>query len=162
MSIALLDDRTKKHEPQDDFESFIYVMLYHGLRYLPHNEVGPGLGNIIAFIFDVGLDVGNGEWRGGAVKAALAARLRSLRRDFRFECGPFTSWIVDALEAINEWNIFRHSNSTFTTKIKRETLALRDHQQLISLWKDVLGMDGWPSNDRVQSQLKSTGSKRSH
>ncbi|KAK0494667.1 hypothetical protein EDD18DRAFT_1256202 [Armillaria luteobubalina] len=169
MSIALLDERTKKHEPQDDFESFIYVMLYHGLRYLPHNEVGPGLKNLVSFIFDVGIDVGNGEWRGGAAKAALAASLRPLRRDFRFECDPFTSWIVDALEAINEWNTFRHSNSTFTTKsrlnksiVKRETLALRDHQQLILLWKDVLGMDGWLSDDRVESQLKSTSTKRSH
>ncbi|KAK0495796.1 hypothetical protein EDD18DRAFT_1167432 [Armillaria luteobubalina] len=169
MSIVLLDKRTKKHEPQDDFESFIYVMLYHGLRYLPHNEVGPGLKNLVSFIFDVGIDVGNGEWRGGTAKAALAASLRPLRRDFRFECDPFTSWIVDALEAINEWNTFQHWNSTSTTKsrlnksiVKREPLVLCDHQQLILLWKDVLSMDGWLSNDWVESQLKSASTKRSH
>ncbi|KAK0209066.1 hypothetical protein DFS33DRAFT_1415241 [Desarmillaria ectypa] len=167
MSIGLLRDRTKKHEPQDDFESFIYVMLYHGLCYLRHSKVGPGLRDTVALIFDDSVDNGDGTWRGGNMKTALAHDMGLLGADFQFDCHPFTNWIEDALEAVDEWVTFLRSKRQSTTKRRRgkavidsKTLVFRDHQELQLLWEEVLGMDGWPSNDAAKYQLEPTGTKR--
>ncbi|KAK0209060.1 hypothetical protein DFS33DRAFT_1415225 [Desarmillaria ectypa] len=167
MSIGLLRDRTKKHEPQDDFESFIYVMLYHGLRYLRHSKVGPGLQNTMARIFDDSVDNGDGTWSGGDAKTALAHDMGPLGVNFRFECHPFTNWIEAALEAIAEWNTILASQLRSSTKRGRSKPAMdrtiavfRDHQQLKLLWEEVLDMDGWPSNDAAKYQLEPTGTKR--
>lgn len=78
MSIRLLRDRTKKHSPQDDFESFVYVMLFYSLRYLRHDKLGPDLPNITSSIFDVGIYVGDG-MRGGNGKFALTLDFGDLR-----------------------------------------------------------------------------------
>ncbi|KAK0233974.1 hypothetical protein IW262DRAFT_1241657, partial [Armillaria fumosa] len=102
MSIRLLRDRTKKHEPQDDFESFVYVMLFHGLRYLRHNKVGPHLLNIISTIFDHAVDVGDG-MRGGNGKVGLISDFGDLGPHFRFDCDPFDGWIKPALGMIRKW-----------------------------------------------------------
>ncbi|PBL00120.1 hypothetical protein ARMGADRAFT_1116077, partial [Armillaria gallica] len=52
ISTRLLADGSQKHLSQDDFESFIWVTLYHGLRYLQHSKVGPVLRSLIPYIFD--------------------------------------------------------------------------------------------------------------
>ncbi|PBK76441.1 hypothetical protein ARMSODRAFT_999023 [Armillaria solidipes] len=84
MSIELLRDRTKKHEPQDDFESFVYVMLFYGLCYLHHNEVGPELPNVISAIFDAGIEATNGKLGGS---------------------GKLVCWIKSALAMIRRWQL---------------------------------------------------------
>ncbi|KAK0192848.1 hypothetical protein F5146DRAFT_979414 [Armillaria mellea] len=170
MSIALLDERTKKHEPQDDFESFIYVMLYHGLRYLSHNQPRNGLRNVMVYIFDVGLDVGDGEWVGGTTKTALAHSLKPLCRGFRFQCAPFNFWIEEMLFAIKEWQdvrtqrIKQSNGSTLRSSgtIDPKEATFHDHSRLESIWKKVLEMDGWPTNDQATYQLEPQGTKRTH
>ncbi|KAK0203533.1 hypothetical protein DFS33DRAFT_1274713 [Desarmillaria ectypa] len=99
MSIALLSERGKKHESQDDFETFVYVMLYHGLHYLPHNEVRPAFGTSL----------------------------------------PPSSMLA--------WMLGMGNGAEASQR---------------PLWrKDVLSMDGWPSNDHAKYQLEPTGHKRS-
>ncbi|KAK0494682.1 hypothetical protein EDD18DRAFT_1175629 [Armillaria luteobubalina] len=172
MSIALLDQTTKKHEPQDDFESFIYVMLYHGLSYLAHNQARSGLRNLMIFIFDVGIDVGDGQWCGGAAKTALVHSLKPLRPDFRFESSPFNFWIRQMLTATGQWQIVRTQTRTlpednaFTLlevpTIDPKKATFYDHSRLESFWKKVLEMDGWPTNDEATYQLEPSSTKRSH
>ncbi len=72
MSIALTTDRTKMQEPQDDFESFIYIMLYYGLFYLHYSKASPGLPNMISRIFDDSIDKGDETYGGDYVNSALA------------------------------------------------------------------------------------------
>ncbi len=173
MSIALLRNRNKKHAVQDDFESFIYVMLYHGLRYLAHNQPRSGLRSIMTSIFDGGINVGNGQWHGGTVKTALARDLDPLRPDFQFNCTPFDLWITEMLSAIDQWiGVLKarkrtqpddsavNSNVDPTTDAKK--VMFHDHSRLDSFWKKVLGMDGWPTNDQATYQLEPQGTKRSH
>ncbi|KAG7448789.1 uncharacterized protein BT62DRAFT_889320 [Guyanagaster necrorhizus] len=166
MSIGLLRNRNKKHEAQDDFESFIYVMLHHGLRYMTHSAVGHGLRNIISSIFDIAIDVGNGQWVGALGKGALVHGSGPLPEDFHFACVPFTKWIEDALEAINEWDIFSQSKRLSTKKHRSKpamdfaTLVFCDHQPLKLMWQKMLGMDGWPRNDHAKYQLEPRGNKR--
>ncbi|KAK0209045.1 hypothetical protein DFS33DRAFT_497825 [Desarmillaria ectypa] len=168
MSIGLLRDRKKKHEPQDDFESFIYVMLYHGLCYLRHRKVGPGLRDTVALIFDDNVDNGDGTWSGGNVKAALTHRDKGvLGVNFRFDSGPFNALMKEALAAIGEWRDFLTPEEPSDAPVRRvapaidpATLLFRDHTDLKSLWKWVLDMDKWPSNDQARYQLEPTGTKR--
>ncbi|KAK0466194.1 uncharacterized protein EV420DRAFT_1710145 [Desarmillaria tabescens] len=170
MSIGLLRDRTKEHEPRDDFESFVYVMLYHGLCYLRHSKVGPGLQNMIARIFADNVDNGNGTWSGGDTKTTLTQRDRGrLGSNFRFDCRPLNSWIRKALMAIGEWRNFSPSEpqsdsdkpgSDVLPAIDPQTSLFHDHTGQNSLWKSVLRMDGWPSNDQAKYQLEPTGTKQ--
>ncbi|PBK76458.1 hypothetical protein ARMSODRAFT_1078588 [Armillaria solidipes] len=170
MSIGLLRDRKKQHLPQDDFESFIYVMLYHGLRYLRHSKVGPGLRDTIASIFDDGTDNGDGTWSGGNGKASVALKDKgNLGVNFRFDCGPLDAWMKRALLAIGEWRNFTTPEDLSDDPFKRvpapidpKTLLFRDHTDLKTLWDWALLKDGWPSNDEAKYQLEPKGTKRTH
>ncbi|KAK0481366.1 hypothetical protein IW261DRAFT_1592552 [Armillaria novae-zelandiae] len=156
MSIRLLRDRTKKHSPQDDFESFVYVMLFHGLRYLRHNELGPDLPNIIS-IFDAGIYVRNG-MRGGAGKGALVHGVGALAEDFRFESDPFDNWIKSALDMISAWQNHLSPRLLVSSKPTADTPAFTNHDGLRLHWEKLLAMEGWPANDF--HQLDSKGTKR--
>ncbi|KAK0481387.1 hypothetical protein IW261DRAFT_1592568 [Armillaria novae-zelandiae] len=174
MSIGLLRDRKKEHLPQDDFESFIYVMLYHGLRYLRHSKVGPGLRDMIASIFDDGTDNGDGTWSGGNGKASMALKDKgNLGVNFRFDCGPINQWVQEALLAIGEWRNFSTQGElspksslipgrSVAPAINLATVVFRDHNDLKLLWNGALHMDGWPSNDEAKYQLEPKRTKRTH
>ncbi|KAG7440415.1 uncharacterized protein BT62DRAFT_1012784 [Guyanagaster necrorhizus] len=127
-------------------------MLYHSLRYLSHNDVGPGLRNKIATTFDVALDVGNGQWVGGIAKAALAQSLTHLRPDFRFDCGPFNEWIKHTLRAINQWRIAQIQKAW---QSEVSTVSL-DTEPAVDLKKKPVFHDHSP----LHYQLESRGNKR--
>ncbi|KAK0217675.1 hypothetical protein EDD85DRAFT_942553 [Armillaria nabsnona] len=142
MSIELLTDRTKKHEPQDDFESFIYVMLFYGLSYLRHNKVGPYLPNIISSVFDDGVDVGDGK-QGGTGKVALA-----------YGSGPLRRWQ-------QHLNPPPEDETSADPKPASDTVKFLTHDGLRLLWEKMLAMNGWPSADAAHFyQLKPKGTKR--
>ncbi|KAK0434022.1 hypothetical protein EV421DRAFT_1842230 [Armillaria borealis] len=174
MSIGLLRDRKKQHLPQDDFESFIYVMLYHGLRYLRHSKVGPGLRDTIASIFDDAIDNGDGTWSGGSGKASVTLEDKGhLGVNFRFDCDPINEWIEEALLAIGEWRTYSTQQEAsrksslipgrpVAPAIDLATVVFRDHNDLKLLWKGALRMAGWPSNDEAKYQLEPKGTKRTH
>ncbi|KAK0220331.1 hypothetical protein IW262DRAFT_1297415 [Armillaria fumosa] len=172
MSMAPLDQTPKKHEPRDEFESSIYVMLYHGLRYLPHNEVGPGLKNLLSFIFDLSIELGNGQYCGGPTKCSLVHSLKPLRPDFRFGCSPFNIWIRQMLSATDQWQMVRTQQTALpqdtpfrlvepTRVIDLEKAVFYDHSGLEAIWKKVLEMDGWPTDNEAAYQLEPSGTKRS-
>ncbi|KAK0466195.1 uncharacterized protein EV420DRAFT_1326591 [Desarmillaria tabescens] len=166
MSIGLLRDRTKIHELQDDFESFVYVMLYHGLRYLRHSKVGSGLQFTMDRIFDSIVDNGDGTWSGGDAKTSLAYEMGPLGVDFRFDSIPLTAWIHRALAGIGEWRHSLTQKALFKALggappiTNPSALLFRDHTELKGLWKWALDMDSWPSNDQARYQLEPTGTKR--
>ncbi|KAG7448788.1 uncharacterized protein BT62DRAFT_992758 [Guyanagaster necrorhizus] len=168
MSIGLLRNRNKKHEAQDDFESFIYVMLHHGLRYMTHSAVGPGLRNIISSIFDIAIDVGNGQWVGALGKGALVHGLGPLPQDFHFACGPFNQWIKHTIHAIKQWQTAQAQQPEVSAVALDTEPAIdlnkkpvfHDHSRLRDFWQAVLEMDGWPRNDRARYQLEPRGNKR--
>lgn len=174
MSIGLLRDRKKQHLPQDDFESFIYVMLYHGLRYLHHSKVGPGLRDTIASIFDDAIDNGDGTWSGGSGKVSVTQEDKGhLGDNFRFDCDPISEWMQEALLAIGEWRTYSTKRAAsrksslipgrhVAPAIDLATVVFRDHNDLKLLWKGALSMDGWPSNDAAKYQLEPKGTKRTH
>ncbi len=140
MFIELLRDRTKKHEPQDNFESFVYVMLFYGLCYLRHNEVGPELPNVISASFDAGIEATNGKL-GGSGKVGLVHGSGPLRRKFQFDCDPFSSWIKSALAMIRRWQ--QHLNpppedeTSADLKPAADTVKFLTHDGLKVLWEKM-------------------------
>ncbi|KAK0481369.1 hypothetical protein IW261DRAFT_1606688 [Armillaria novae-zelandiae] len=162
MSIALLRDRTKKHEPQDDFESFVYVMLFYGLCYLRHNEIGPDLPNVVSAIFDAARNIGHAK-RGGSGKAALVHGLGELSPDFRFDSDPFDSWMKSALVMIRQWQLHLTvpvDDTSAALKPPAETVKFMKHDGLRIHWEKMLDMKGWPSADEVHFYEPQFVSKR--
>ncbi|PBK76342.1 hypothetical protein ARMSODRAFT_1011607 [Armillaria solidipes] len=126
ISTRLLADGTQKHLLQDDFESFIWVTLYHGLHYLQHSKVGPGLQKLMPYIFDSCIDLSDGRFFGGVKKFVLLAL-----------------GMKNALFAICEWRDFSDAPDTdleselflifptsCTPPIDPEMVVLRDHKAL--------------------------------
>ena len=50
MSVMVLSDFTWKMDTPDDLESLLYVILWHSIRYLPHNC--PNVGPLMFKLFD--------------------------------------------------------------------------------------------------------------
>ncbi|KAH9947449.1 hypothetical protein B0H21DRAFT_891271 [Amylocystis lapponica] len=65
MSAASLNDANKQMVVQDDLESFLYVLLYFALRFLPNNH--PNVPSFMRHFFDGAYD-GDGVYRCGLVK----------------------------------------------------------------------------------------------
>ncbi|KAK0481370.1 hypothetical protein IW261DRAFT_1606689 [Armillaria novae-zelandiae] len=157
MSIALLRDMTKRHEPHDDFESFVYVMLFYGLCYLRHNRLDSALSNTISAIFNDAVDVEDGK-EGGDSKVALTIGLGRLGRKFRFDCDPFDSWIKYALGMTSKWQYHLYPPSGEETPAV-DTLKFSNHSGLRLLWKKILAINEWPSADEAhfyKTELKGT------
>ncbi|KAK0496213.1 hypothetical protein EDD18DRAFT_1462737 [Armillaria luteobubalina] len=160
MSIELLRDRTKRHQPQDDFESFIYVLLYYGLTHLHHSKTGPDLPEAISTIFDGATNLRDGR-RGGNGKVALIVDFGDLGRDFRFDCDPFDRWIKSALGMIRKWRSqfpAPGEENSADTKPAADTLQFTNHNGLKLHWEEMLALGGWPAKDSYR--LKSNGTKR--
>ncbi|KAK0466222.1 uncharacterized protein EV420DRAFT_1261173, partial [Desarmillaria tabescens] len=137
MPIGLLGNGTKIHQPQDDFESFIYVMLYYSLRYLQHSKVGPALPNLMTYIFDYSIHRCDGTWYRGAPKLSLACGWGVLGKDFRFECEPINRCIGGGIASIRQWRDYYESETytleeelkefTFLFQRAPSTLVFCDH-----------------------------------
>ncbi|KAF7439765.1 hypothetical protein PC9H_000101 [Pleurotus ostreatus] len=73
MSIDLLGSTGLPHKVSDDLESFLWVVLYYGLLYLPHNKVDE-LEKIIHVIFEEYTNYGEAKGGQGKCLAVTAGR----------------------------------------------------------------------------------------
>ncbi|OBZ73895.1 hypothetical protein A0H81_06304 [Grifola frondosa] len=67
MSSAVLDDKSRRPMIEDELESFFYVILYYGVRYLKHNS--KDVASFMAYFFD-SYSFANGEYSCGFPKRA--------------------------------------------------------------------------------------------
>jgi hypothetical protein len=147
----------KLHVAQDDIESFVILVLYYGLRYVKHNAFD--IKDIMLHVFDDGTD---GHSRGGQGKESLFLLRRPLYTNFHFtDNKPLTQWIDYAIDAVREWQT--HVNPPPPSRFGRpheatpmDQLQLRNHQQLIDVWNDVLAMPDWPEKDKTADQCPKT------
>ncbi|KAG6842702.1 hypothetical protein H0H87_010959, partial [Tephrocybe sp. NHM501043] len=92
MSSFLLKGTHTVHTIQDDMESFVYVVLYHALRYLGHNASSP-VPVILAKIFDSEELDNEGIARGGHNKKVLFNDPANiLGYGFQFHSEPLDIW----------------------------------------------------------------------
>ncbi|TFK38951.1 hypothetical protein BDQ12DRAFT_650578 [Crucibulum laeve] len=178
MSTLMLQKPGKQHVLQDDLESFVQLVIYHGLLYLKHNVV-PELPDIIEEVFDDHKVNVHGESIGGKGKDALFMRRKYITKDFEFENNKLlTEWLRFAILAVKEWitavtytpepttNPFIKSAS-LSSPVKKpdpESLVFHTHKPLLNALEILISTNNWPEDDAVAIQWKppvSKGSSRS-
>ncbi|KAG6863593.1 hypothetical protein C0993_010928 [Termitomyces sp. T159_Od127] len=138
------------HTIQDDMESFFYVMLYFGLRYLKHN-CARDVSLLLKDIFDhEEVDV-QGSVLGGYHKGSLILNPKmSLGGKFRFSSRPFQRWFEWSVQAIGEW--IEHCESTTsqraeTTQGAESKLLFYDHSNMAKVFAKCLDSQDWPTDE---------------
>lgn len=100
----------KQHVVQDDIESFVWVVLYHVLRYSRHSITAPNeIQDAMIRIFD-DYSYNNGIYKGGQGKTLVCtalSRAAALGENFMVTDNPaLTGFITFALDALQEWHMF--------------------------------------------------------
>lgn len=186
MSILLLERPGKLQDLQDDIESFVYVVLYHAIRYMNHTGADK-VPSIMEGIFDDYKIDSRGNCRGGAGKRLLLNDWTYLDLDFAsWGNAPLRRWLVYALGATEEWlfhatrrNVLQDRNllqSTFEDDDELEVklsqpgvmeptsstkkLHFHNHHSLAEMWRAVLDKKNWPQDDKAVDHLKNSSSRK--
>ncbi|KAG6812402.1 hypothetical protein H0H92_003083 [Tricholoma furcatifolium] len=137
------------HSIQDDIESFYYVMLYCGLRFLSHNYQRD-VRQFLHKIFDQEEFGADGKVYGGDGKALLLVGLTFEGLDFKFTTEPFHYWWDGTRKAVSEWFAYcrqKSSNANANAEpLDPSQLGLRNHDAIVKVFQSVLGMT-WPKDE---------------
>ncbi|KAG6895020.1 hypothetical protein C0993_010299 [Termitomyces sp. T159_Od127] len=138
------------HTIQDDMESFFYVMLYFGLRYLKHN-CARDVSLLLKFIFDYEeVDI-KGSVLGGYPKISLITNFNEqLGDNFKFSSSPFQIWFEWTVKAIGEW--IRHCKLTTSQRAEATQGAeskplFYDHSNMAQVFAQCLDSQDWPTDE---------------
>jgi hypothetical protein len=155
MSTELLEKPTKMQNISDDLESAFWVLLYHALRFVKHNQTSANID--MGFLFDFGLrkEVG-GKMRsvGGQGKRVMLTGPGDWA-DLEFESSPLT-WLFKELHKLFEQALLYR---TLTNQLganapfKDADEKLQDAKWVIQMFEEALESDGWPEDDEVPDQL---------
>ncbi|KAG5634110.1 hypothetical protein H0H81_003369 [Sphagnurus paluster] len=166
MSCLLLMDHHPVHTIQDDMESFVYVVLYHGLRYLSHNKPKKTL-SIMRDIFDYEEYDVDGERTGGSHKKAMIRSFAILEEDFHLDSKPLDQWLRKMFKMLREWiefvtptveevDIFGDDDKsdkpsvptpTLSPHLSKTSVDLSDHTKMAEIFAKALDRGIWPEND---------------
>ncbi|KAF8062456.1 hypothetical protein FPV67DRAFT_1630722 [Lyophyllum atratum] len=175
MSCLLLLKRHTIHTIQDDMESFVYIVLYHGLRYFRHNSPY-STGDLMHGIFESRMTDENGTIIGGRSKQDMFDGKRFLGNDFQFGSRPLDLWKKAAFQAVKEWIEFvdpvaddeqdqpevlamlGHAPPPLFTAPVRQ--PLQDHTSMARMFSQCLARKDWPDpKDPPVDALATTGRK---
>jgi hypothetical protein len=151
----------KQHIIQDDLESFVYVALYHILRYCNHSALRKLEVRMVHIFDNFDVDKG-GVYEGGQGKAALLDNHRfALGPNFNFINNPnLNSWFIFVVAAVAEWHA--HAMSLVEGLVETTAglplgdishLSFKDHTALGAKWHELLQLPGWPTNDHAVDHL---------
>ncbi|KAG6909471.1 hypothetical protein DXG01_017193 [Tephrocybe rancida] len=101
MSCLLLSGHHTINTIQDNMESFVLIILYHALRYFPHNRKGDTRW-ILDSVFNTKVPTEEG-YRGYEGRRALFTSKIYIGRDFKLFCSPLHRWMKAAIAAVKEW-----------------------------------------------------------
>ncbi|KAF8062445.1 hypothetical protein FPV67DRAFT_1783297 [Lyophyllum atratum] len=163
MSCLLLLKKRTIHTIQDDMESFVYIVLYHGLRYFRHSRPHSTKG-LLQDIFEYQKTEGDGTIMGGRSKRSMFLEGKTyLGHDFEFESKPLDRWNEAAFAAVQEW--LEHvaprakgskslltsmagnalpPQTTLATSASAAHLHLRNHAAMANLFSHCLSSKDWP------------------
>ncbi|KAF8056960.1 hypothetical protein FPV67DRAFT_1430844 [Lyophyllum atratum] len=173
MSCLLLSKQHTIHTIQDDMESFVYIVLYHGLRYFRHNKPNSTKNHMRA-IFESQLIEGDGTIVGGKSKRDMFEGKTFLGNGFELESRPLDLWKGAAFQAIKEWIEFvdpvvdrkvdqvaallgRAPPTSSTAPVRQ---LLQDHTSMANMFSRCLASKDWPDpKDPPVDALAPTGRK---
>ncbi|GLB40038.1 hypothetical protein LshimejAT787_0705480 [Lyophyllum shimeji] len=169
MSCLLLSGHHSIHTIQDDMESFVYVVLYHGLRYFLHSE-SHSVGLHLQDVFEYRRKKDDGTSVGGKNKRRMMSQGTTfLGPDFHFDSRPLTSWLKEAFRAVKQWidhveppTLVDEESILDTTpgeasptappsSTSAKKLHLKDHAALTFLFSHCLSMPKWPDDRPVNA-----------
>ncbi|KAG6816028.1 hypothetical protein H0H87_009274 [Tephrocybe sp. NHM501043] len=102
MSTLLVNGHHMANTIQDDMESFVLVILYHALRYFPHNKK-QSTEFIIDEVFNKHLVLPDGQHVGREARGSLFLNMYYIGQNFEMDCQPLNHWIKAAISAVKEW-----------------------------------------------------------
>ncbi|KAG6884201.1 hypothetical protein C0992_006776, partial [Termitomyces sp. T32_za158] len=154
----------------DDMESFVLIVLYHALRYLPHNKTEK-TAYIINRVFNHWVRLSSGVYMGGEGRMTLFQTRAYIGRDFKLSSPPLRRWVQVAIESVKEWvdGEFAKSNPQIASHgpkmTGKERLAairsplpsneiqpiaipartLDNHEEMIEFFDGCLEAEDWPA-----------------
>ncbi|KAI0688873.1 hypothetical protein C8Q76DRAFT_685963 [Earliella scabrosa] len=143
MSAKVLRESGTTHTLQDDMESLLYVVLYAGLRHLPHNLAGKELTQFLEdFFFQI--EEWRGELFGGTMKGVNIANRRMTKR-VTFQDAMFQQWLNTVLDL----------QSSMETAYEPEDIDMwSDTSHLESFWATFLAENALEQTDRVDNAVE--------
>ncbi|KAF4579739.1 Fungal-type protein kinase domain-containing protein [Pleurotus pulmonarius] len=157
MSAALLQEPYKQHTVRDDLESFFWVVLYHGLHYVP-NSLFQAIETIMSSIFDYyDFTAPDGIARGGVVKMGVISHNsyigRRPRPNLTFtSCPPLTDFIFQAAAILKQWR--RRYDPTIEDLGDAKEYIPVIHADMEEIWTQALQSPLWPVDDRAIDQVR--------
>ncbi|KAG6887717.1 hypothetical protein C0992_011004 [Termitomyces sp. T32_za158] len=161
---------SRHHERMDDMESFVLVVLYHALRYLPHNKSEGETAYIIHNVFNRWVRLRPGVYKGGEAREYLFLNNGYISRDFQLSSPPLQRWVRVAIAAVNEWvdgelvrcepKIASHEHkrtgeqrvnascSPLPSEIQPTAIPARtldNHRKMIEFFTGCLEAEDWPA-----------------
>jgi hypothetical protein len=168
MSCLLLLKHHSIHTIQDDMESFVHIILYHGLRYFQHSEAD-STHILMNDIFDYRSIKADGTRLGGKNKKLMFKEGKGSlghNQPFRFDSPPLDQWITMTFAAVKQWIEFvdpdvEDSESLLMAMLGRASRLmpapkvsvpsahhyLKDHQSMATILHHCLSSHDWPLND---------------
>ncbi|RDB29337.1 hypothetical protein Hypma_014855 [Hypsizygus marmoreus] len=155
MSSQLLMDITKQHTFQDDLESFVYVVLYLGLRYLKHNLKPHDLRFTLKYVFRER----DREMRGWAKEQMIRCH-KYIGRDFAFAAAPLTRWVKNVFFPVAQYHeylkpprpipkwLMKDGDEPELEREPRVNRFMADHSAIAMCFEVVLKDSGWLHDDR--------------
>ncbi|GLB33269.1 hypothetical protein LshimejAT787_0101530 [Lyophyllum shimeji] len=169
MSCLLLLGRHSIHTIQDDMESFVCAVLYHGVRYFPHSQPNR-VGQLMKDIFEYHGRKDDGTTDGGENKRRMMSQGTTfLGSNFHFDSAPLNEWIRLTFQAVKQWldvvdppkSDMEHDWDAILgeasdpaparTAYPLKKLVLEDHAAMISLFSFCLSRPDWPDDRPVNA-----------
>ena len=158
----------KKHQLQDDLESFVHVVMYTTLRYMRSNYSQAKLQQNIAKIYDEGANEKFAVFSKGLAKYMLSPLVLP-------DALPLVNWIETACLLGKEWLSSKYSEvisdprTEIITPLESgpvpESIGFHDHTALLELWKSTLDSEDWnkvtpqPAHDNLAKNAVQRESK---
>ncbi|KAG6884417.1 hypothetical protein C0993_011289, partial [Termitomyces sp. T159_Od127] len=83
-------------------ESFVLVVIYHALRYLPHSKT-ESTSYILNNVFARRERIRHGKYGGGEARRNLFRHNDYIGHDFKLTSDPLHRWVKAAIAAVKEW-----------------------------------------------------------
>ncbi|KAI0317413.1 hypothetical protein OF83DRAFT_1172013 [Amylostereum chailletii] len=152
MSVGLLSKRKENQESRDDFESFLWTLLYNVLRYRPTCVQGLRLQSLVYSIFDE-VDACK---EGGDGKLAFFDNRKFGQDDVEDSALPAP--LQNILEALRDLFLPLYPRGRRLTPAQVETRtkaeeATSTSEAIKKIFEENLALAGWPSTDNAEDQL---------
>ncbi|KAI0309297.1 hypothetical protein OF83DRAFT_85700 [Amylostereum chailletii] len=145
---------------RDDIESFVYVLVYHVLRYRPAGFPSATLAHHLHHIFNQHIVV-DGQYSGGEWKADYL-RGGSYFTPTALIDSTLPSQLVALMNALRYLFFFTYTSNAVlrmmripTSIVEKGLRVLDTADEVTAIFEAHLKLDGWPEDDGADDQLRS-------